>query len=133
VGVTSANAAQIFSMFPRKGCIRPGADADIVVWDGDAKRTISAKTHHHAVDVNIFEGQEVYGIATHTISRGVVVWENGELKTTKGAGKFVPRSVFGSVFDGLDDSDAARDESKRKVDRPAYSGPVFDPKTGKSQ
>lgn len=46
-----------------------GSDADIVIWNGDAKRTISAKTHHHAVDFNIFEGMEVHGIAEVTISR----------------------------------------------------------------
>ena len=62
-----------------QGRIEVGADADIVVWNGAKTRTISAKTHHHAVDFNIFEGMEVYGVADYTLSRGRVVWENGEL------------------------------------------------------
>lgn len=64
----------------RKGVIAPGSDADVVIWNPTAKRVISVKTHHHAVDFNIFEGMEVTGVAEVTISRGEVVWENGELK-----------------------------------------------------
>ena len=127
VGVTSANAAKIFNIFPQKGHIGVGSDADIVIWDGNKPRTISAKTHHHAVDFNIFEGMTVRGVAEYTISRGVVVWEKGELKTKKGSGRFVPRKPFGSIFSTIPIRDQVRAANEVKVDREPYSGPVWQP------
>ena len=113
-----------------QGRIDVGSDADIVIWDGAAKRTISAKTHHHKVDYNIFEGMKIQGIAAVTITRGKVAWENGELKCEQGWGRFVPRKPFGPVFDGIETRDEARDLLKRKVDRPPYDGPVWTPESG---
>jgi len=127
VRVTSSNAARVFNVYPHKGRIDVGSDADIVVWDPKANRTISASTHHHAVDFNIFEGMKVTGVAAVTISRGKVVWENGKLFTVKGSGKFVPRPCFGTAFDGITTRDEVRDERQRKVNREPYSGPVFHP------
>jgi dihydropyrimidinase len=101
VRVTSTNAAQIFNIYPRKGSVSVGADADLVVWDPKASRTISAKTHHQKVDFNIFEGMAVTGVATTTISRGKVVYEKGELKVEKGAGKYIDRPCFPAVFDAV--------------------------------
>jgi dihydropyrimidinase len=101
VRVTSTNAAQIFNIYPRKGSISVGADADIVVWDPKARRTISAKTHHQKVDYNIFEGMTVTGVATHTISQGNVVWADGKLDAKKGAGRHIPRPTFAPVFDAV--------------------------------
>ena len=101
VNVTSANAAKIFNIFPRKGSITVGADADIVVWDPEATKTISAKTHHQNVDFNIFEGMEVKGLAAVTLSQGNVVWENGNLNVEKGAGRYINRPAFTPVYDAI--------------------------------
>lgn len=94
VAVTSANCAQIFNIYPQKGWVGVGADADLVIWDPTATRTISAKTHHQKVDFNIFEGKTVTGINAVTISQGNVVWENGQLNVTRGAGRYINRPCF---------------------------------------
>jgi len=101
VKVTSTNTAQIFNIYPRKGSISVGADADIVVWDPAATKTISAKTHHQNVDYNIFEGMTVNGCASHTISRGKVVWADGKLDVERGAGRYVDRPAFAPFYDAL--------------------------------
>lgn len=89
-------------MYPKKGRIDVGSDADIVIWNPSSERVISAQTHHHAIDFNIFEGMKVHGNAEITISNGKVVWEDGKLNVEAGAGRFIPISpnceyVFGSV------------------------------------
>jgi len=102
VKLTSTNAAQIFNIYPRKGTIAVGADADIVVWDPEATKTISAKTHHQNIDFNIFEGMKVKGCASHTISAAKVVYANGELKVKRGAGRYIDRPAYASFYQGLD-------------------------------
>jgi len=101
VAVTSANAAQIFNIYPRKGRVDVGADADIVVWDPEATKTISAKTHHQKIDYNIFEGMTVKGCASHTLSQGKVVYANGKLDVERGAGRYVDRPAFAPYYDAL--------------------------------
>jgi dihydropyrimidinase len=101
VRITSANAAQIFNIYPRKGSVGIGADADLVVWDPKATRTISAKTHHQKIDFNIFEGMKLQGVASHTISRGKLVWADGKLEVEKGAGRYIPRPTFPAVFEAI--------------------------------
>jgi dihydropyrimidinase len=101
VAVTSTNAAQIFNIYPRKGSVSVGADADIVVWDPEATRTISAKTHHQKVDYNIFEGMTVTGCASHTISRGKLVYADGKLDVERGAGRYIDRPTFAPYYEAL--------------------------------
>jgi dihydropyrimidinase len=101
VAVTSTNAAQIFNVYPRKGRISVGADADIVVWDPEASKTISAKTHFQKVDYNIFEGMTVKGCASHTLSQGRVVYSDGQLDVERGAGRYVHRPPFASYYEAL--------------------------------
>ena len=101
VKATSTNAAQIFNIYPRKGAVKVGADADIVVWDPEATKTISAKTHHQNIDFNIFEGMQVKGCASHTVSAGKLVYANGALNVERGAGQYVDRPAFAGFYDAL--------------------------------
>ena len=78
-----------------------GADADIVLWDAAASRTISAKTQCSKGDFNIFEGRVVRGLASHTISGGRVVWADGDLRAVAGAGQYVRRPAFGPNFEAV--------------------------------
>jgi dihydropyrimidinase len=101
VRATSANAAQIFNIYPRKGSVSVGADADIVVWDPAATKTISAKTHHQNIDFNIFEGMTVQGCASHTLSQGKVVYADGKLNVERGAGRYIEKPPFASYYDAM--------------------------------
>ncbi|WP_404376105.1 dihydropyrimidinase [Vreelandella aquamarina] len=101
VAVTSTNTAKLFNMYPQKGSITEGADADIVVWDPQGTRTISADSHHMNVDFNIFEGRTVKGIPSHTLSHGKIVWRNGELNAERGAGQYIKRAPFAPVLEAV--------------------------------
>ena len=98
VQVTSTNCAKIFNIHPRKGAIAVGADADVVVWDPEGTRLISAETHHQNIDFNIYEGMECTGNARTTLSRGRVVWHDGELRTERGTGRYIERPPFPTYF-----------------------------------
>lgn len=97
VATTSTNTARIFNIFPRKGCIAPGADADLVLWDPTASRTLSAATLHQNVDYTLYEGMTLTGLARKTISQGVVVWDDGTLSAIRGKGRYVPRPAFSAA------------------------------------
>ncbi|HEY4940310.1 MAG TPA: dihydropyrimidinase [Rhizomicrobium sp.] len=107
VAVTSTNTAKIFNIYPRKGAIAVGADADLVVWDPKGTRTISAKTHHQNVDFSIFEGMAVTGVPSHTVANGSIVYAKGEVRAVKGAGRYIKRPPFPSMFGALDKMAAA--------------------------
>lgn len=99
VAVTSANAARLFNLYPRKGCIAVGADADLVLWDPQGSQTLSARTHHSRGDFNLFEGRTVRGMPSHTLSQGTLVWARGDLRARQGAGRYLKRPPFGPHFD----------------------------------
>ena len=99
VAITSANCAKIFNLYPRKGCVVEGADADLVLWDALATRTISAKTQLSKGDFNDFEGRQVQGVATHTVSQGRLVFARGDMRAVRGAGRYVKRPAFGVNFE----------------------------------
>ena len=92
VELTSTNAARIFGMYPRKGTIAPGSDADIVIFDPNKKHTISAATHHMNVDYSAYEGWEVTGKVETVLLRGEVAIENNDCHLEPGFGKFIPRN-----------------------------------------
>ncbi len=111
VAVTSANTAKIFNIYPRKGVIRVGSDADLVIWDPEKYRTISKQTHHQNVDFNIFEGMKVQGVNTHTISRGDLVYKEGNITAEQGRGKYIKRPLYSADSKALQLNSAQRKAS----------------------
>jgi len=91
VEVNSANAARIFGMYPQKGVLAVGSDADVVIFDPNEKHVISAATHHMNVDYSAYEGVEVTGKVKKVFLRGKLAIDNNEVKIPKGYGKFVKR------------------------------------------
>ncbi len=92
VELTSTSPAKIFGMFPKKGTIAPGSDADIVIFDPEKTTTLSAKTHHMRVDYNPYEGRQVTGVTDTVLSRGKVIIDAGKFTGKAGAGAFLKRS-----------------------------------------
>ena len=101
VAVTSTNIAKILNVYPKKGAILVGADADIVVWDPEKEKTISAKSQQSAIDYNVFEGKHVKGLPRYTLTRGRVAVEDGAIQPREGHGQFVPREPFQAVNKAL--------------------------------
>lgn len=98
VEVTATNPAKIFGMFPRKGTIGIGSDADIVILDPNEKHTLSAKTHHMNVDYSGYEGMQLTGKVKTVILRGQVAIDKGEVKIKKGYGQFIKRNKVSGML-----------------------------------
>jgi dihydropyrimidinase len=94
VELTSTSAARLFGLFPRKGTIAVGSDADIVIFDPDEEMTISAASHHMNVDYSAYEGMKVKGVTKTVLSRGRVVIDDGEFTGKPGDGQFLQRGTF---------------------------------------
>jgi dihydropyrimidinase len=95
VELTATAPARLFGCYPKKGTISPGADADIVLWDPEARRTLSAATQHQQTDYTLYEGWEVVGAPRMVLSRGRVLVDGDTWKGEQGAGQFVHRRPFG--------------------------------------
>jgi dihydropyrimidinase len=101
VALTSTRAAQAFNLFPRKGTLRPGADADVAVIDPTRTRTLSARTQRQRTDFSVWEGREVRGVVVHTLAAGRHVYADGDLRAEAGRGRYLPRAPFGPAYAGL--------------------------------
>ena len=97
VAVTSTNIAKILNIYPKKGAVLVGSDADLVVWDPEKEKTISAGSQQSAIDYNVFEGKVVKGLPRYTLTRGQVAVNDGKVETREGHGEFVARDPNGSV------------------------------------
>ncbi|TPK69782.1 dihydropyrimidinase [Mesorhizobium sp. B2-4-15] len=115
VAVTSTNIAKILNMYPKKGAIVEGADADIIVWDPKRKKTISSKKQQSVIDYNVFEGVEVTGLPRFVFSRGELSIQEAEVKAKPGHGEFVGREPNAAVNRAL--STWKEITAPRKVER----------------
>ena len=93
--LTSTNSARLFGLYPEKGTIAIGSDADLVVFDPEKKVTISANTQHSKTDYNLYEGTELTGSPEIVLLRGHVLVDRDELVAEPGVGQFVARAKFG--------------------------------------
>jgi len=94
----STAPARIFGMYPRKGALKVGSDADIVLWDPGEEHIISAKTHHMRVDYSMFEGFKVRGNARDVYSRGELIVRRGEFIGKPGRGSYLKREARGGAW-----------------------------------
>lgn len=115
VAVTSTNIAKILNCYPKKGAVLEGADADLVVWDPEREKTITAGSQQSAIDYNVFEGKHVKGLPRFTLTRGHVAVTEGTMSTQEGHGQFVKREPFAAVNKAL--STYKQITAPRKVER----------------
>jgi dihydropyrimidinase len=97
VAVTSTNIARILNVYPRKGAVAVGSDADIVIWDPTATKTITASKQISRIEYNVFEGHTCTGVPKVTLSRGKIAWMDGDLRAERGDGKYIERPPFPAI------------------------------------
>ena len=122
VAVTSTNIAKILNIYPQKGAILEGSDADIVVWDPRKSKVISSETQQSVVEYNVFAGREVTGLPRHVLSRGRLAVDDGTVCATPGHGRFVKRPPFAEVNKAL--SKWKEVTAPRKVERKPENMPA---------
>ena len=93
VEICSVNPAKMFGLYPQKGAIAPGCDADIVIWNPEAEYNISVETHHMNIDYSMYEGKQIKGNAETVISRGEIIIENKRFIGKSGRGKYIKRGL----------------------------------------
>ena len=98
VALTSTNTARVFNLWPRKGELQIGADADVIVLDPARSKTLSAATQRQNTDFSVWEGMQVKGVVVHTVSRGAHVWADGDLRAEAGSGCYLARAPFGTAY-----------------------------------
>jgi dihydropyrimidinase len=110
VRLTAANPAKLFGLYPRKGTIAPGSDADLVLWDANKRVTITNASLQHVIDYTPYEGLEVTGWPVATIRRGEIVMRDGLVQAEPGSGQFLARGPYemirptGNLPNGFDAS-----------------------------
>ncbi|KAG5681562.1 hypothetical protein PVAND_010982 [Polypedilum vanderplanki] len=110
VAITSTNAAKIFNLYPKKGSLTVGSDADILIWNHQANKTISSKTHSHASDYNIFEGVKVSGAPEFVIVKGKVCYEDDNPRVAEGFGNYIELSPYSQLLYGTKNGDDLSDK-----------------------
>nr|XP_027066966.1 dihydropyrimidinase-like isoform X3 [Coffea arabica] len=113
VRITSTECARIFNIYPKKGAILPGSDADIIILNPNSSFQISSNSHHSRSDTNVYEGWIGKGKVEITIVGGRIVWENNELKVNLGSGKYIKMPPFNYLFDGIEKADVSYISSLR--------------------
>lgn len=98
VEITATNPAKIFGLYPQKGTLAVGADADILLWDPNHEHTISAATHHMNTDYNVYEGMAVRGWPTQVLLRGELIVDGNQWLGQAGNGRFLRRRPFAEVL-----------------------------------
>ncbi len=123
VAVTTTNIAKILNIYPTKGAITVGGDADVVVWDPSITRTVSVASQKSIIDYNVFEGMELTAAPRFTLSRGEVIWAHGQNSQPRpGRGRFVRRPPFAERFDGAGQVEVAELAAEGGAGCAEYSG-----------